>query len=96
MFDMQIYMLFGCFLIAKEEGCCRQGQALDLHDDYLPNAVKQGKENAAPESDSKADDIWPQVEIRVANNKPGSSICSSAPRTWHDALYFHAHELELT
>ena len=56
---------------------CRRGQALDLRNDYLPNSAKQGKENAAPNTDIDAADNaagnWPEVEIRVAKKGPGST-----------------------
>lgn len=53
------------------EDCSRHGQALDLRDDYLSETVKHGKENAAPATNTKPDDNWPQVEIRVANKRSG-------------------------
>ena len=59
----------GTFL-TKEE-CCRHRQDLDLRDDYLSETVKHGKENAAPATNTKPDDNWPQVEIRVANKRSG-------------------------
>lgn len=55
------------------DDCLRHGKARDLQDDYLSETVKQGKENAAPGTNTKSEDHdnWPEVEIRVANKRPG-------------------------
>lgn len=67
--------------------CLRHGQALDLQDDYLSETVKQGKENAAPGTNTKPDDNWPEVEIRVANKRPGllrPLLAASSAHFLHD------------
>ena len=72
------FLFWGTFSFLDNVDCSRHGQSLDLHDDYLPATGKQGKENAAPAADTDPDDNWPQVEIRVANKRPGLSKPSIA------------------
>lgn len=90
LFPAWVHVYFCTFL--DSEDCRRHGQALDLRDDYLSENVKQGKENAAPATDTKPDDNWPQVEIRVANKRPG--LLTSLLKAAHiccAALYLSAH-----
>ena len=66
-----IWIMVISSILLDNEDWSRHGQALDLHDDYLSETVKDGKENAAPATNTKPDNNWPQVEIRVADKRPG-------------------------